>query len=228
MKVIPGLIFQLLEPSMVEVESLVHTPPVERCSFEAILSSKRQNKQNINHHWWTSLSSQQGQTHPEHCLSCQRQACWRISALRDESDRTGCVVIELKDAFPDIVLNHLYKHTPLQSTFGVIMLSIVNNRPLFWLSKCWSISGSSQGCDHSKISIWASQSGARLHVLEGYLIALDNMTSSSVWFVLLQMRMKPTKIDGSFCPVWIQAQAILDMRLHRNRYGALENWRGAA
>ena len=81
-----------------------------------------------------------------------------ISALRDESDRTGMrIVIELKkDAFPDIVLNHLYKHTPLQSTFGVIMLSIVNNRPAVDLTSqrnAGALSGSSQGCDHSKISI---------------------------------------------------------------------------
>ena len=54
-----------------------------------------------------------------------------ISALRDESDRTGMrVVIEVKrDAFEEVVLNNLYKHTPLQSTFGVIMLAIVNQRP---------------------------------------------------------------------------------------------------
>jgi DNA gyrase subunit A len=52
-------------------------------------------------------------------------------ALRDESDRHGMrVVIELKrDAYEEVVLNHLYKHTSLQSTFGVILLAIVNNRP---------------------------------------------------------------------------------------------------
>ena len=54
-----------------------------------------------------------------------------ISDLRDESSREGMrVVIELKkDANPNIVLNHLYKHTQLQDTFGVIMLALVNNEP---------------------------------------------------------------------------------------------------
>ena len=54
-----------------------------------------------------------------------------ISGLRDESDRTGMrIVVELKkDAVGQVVLNHLYKHTALQTTFGVILLSIVNAQP---------------------------------------------------------------------------------------------------
>lgn len=143
-----------------------------------------------------------------------------ITALRDESDRTGMrIVIELKkDAFPDIVLNHLYKHTPLQSTFGVIMLSIVNNRPAILTLK--------EMLEHylahrKDVTIRRSQyelrkARARLHILEGYLIALDNIDE------LIRLIRSSKNADEArprlmevFALSDIQAQAILDMRLHR-------------
>ena len=143
-----------------------------------------------------------------------------ISALRDESDRTGMrIVVELKkDAFPDIVLNHLYKHTPLQSTFGVIMLSIVNNRPAVLTLK--------EMLEHylahrKDVTIRRSQyelrkARARLHILEGYLIALDNIDEliRLIRSSLNADEARP-KLMEAFALSEIQAQAILDMRLHR-------------
>ena len=143
-----------------------------------------------------------------------------ISALRDESDRTGMrIVIELKkDAFPDIVLNHLYKHTPLQSTFGVIMLSIVNNRPAVLTQRKML----EHYLAHRKdVTIRRSQyelrkARARLHILEGYLIALDNIDELIRLICSSQNadEARP-KLMAAFALSEIQAQAILDMRLHR-------------
>ncbi|MCO6472759.1 MAG: DNA topoisomerase 4 subunit A, partial [Melioribacteraceae bacterium] len=102
-----------------------------------------------------------------------------ISNIRDESDRDGLrVVIELKrDAQPAVVLNQLFKHTQMQITFGVIMLALVNGVPKVLSLK--EIMG--HFLDHrmdvlvrrTKYELDAAEK--RAHILEGYIIALDNI-----------------------------------------------------
>jgi len=102
-----------------------------------------------------------------------------ISRLRDESDRRGMrVVIELKrDAVSDVVLNQLFKLTPLQRTFGVTMLSIVNGRPMVLGLKEML----SEFIEHRRTVIVRrtrfelGKARARVHILEGLLIALENI-----------------------------------------------------
>ena len=102
-----------------------------------------------------------------------------ISDLRDESDRTGMrIVIELKkDAYPEVVLNNLWKHTPMQDSFGVIMLALVDDRPrLLNLKELLQYF-----IDHRKEIITRAtafdlrKAEARLHILEGLKIALDHL-----------------------------------------------------
>lgn len=143
-----------------------------------------------------------------------------ISALRDESDRSGMrIVIELKrDSYPEIVVNHLYKHTPLQTTYGIIMLAIVNNRPVVLTLKEMMAHYISHRRDITirRCQYELRKAKARLHVLEGYLIALDNIDE------LIRLirssknseEARPRLMDA-FGLSEIQAQAILDMRLHR-------------
>jgi DNA gyrase subunit A len=102
-----------------------------------------------------------------------------ISDLRDESDRRGMrIVIELKrDAIPKVVLNKLYKHTPLQTTFGVNMVALVDNVPRTLSLR--EVIG--HYVDHQREVIVRRtkyelrRSEERAHVLEGYLIAMDNL-----------------------------------------------------
>ena len=143
-----------------------------------------------------------------------------ISALRDESDRSGMrIVIELKrDAYPEVVLNHLYKHTPLQNTFGVILLAIVNQRPRI-LSLKEMIS---HYIAHRREVILRRtryelrKAKERAHILEGYRIALDNIDE-----VIALIRASRTTEDARlglmdrFGLSEIQANAILEMRLQR-------------
>jgi DNA gyrase subunit A len=143
-----------------------------------------------------------------------------ITALRDESDRKGMrVVVELRrDVVKEVVLNHLYKSTSLQSTFGINMLAIVNNRPMTLglkdiLSKYIS---HRRDVTMRRCQFDLRKALARLHLLEGYLIALDNIDEV--------IRIVRSSKDGnearprlmeSFGLSEIQAQAILDMRLQR-------------
>jgi len=143
-----------------------------------------------------------------------------ISALRDESDRRGMrVVIELKrDAVPQVVLNHLYKHTALQSTFGVILLSIVQNRPMVlslremlqhYISHRRDVTIRRTRYDLRKAE-------ERQHILAGYLIALDNIDEVIALIRASQTGEEARKaLIGRFDLSEIQAQAILDMRLQR-------------
>jgi DNA gyrase subunit A len=102
-----------------------------------------------------------------------------ISDLRDESDRRGMrIVIELKrEAIPKVVLNKLYKHTPLQTTFGVNMVALVDNVPRTLSLR--EVLG--HYIDHQREVIvrrtqyQLRQAESRAHVLEGLLIALDNL-----------------------------------------------------
>jgi DNA gyrase subunit A len=143
-----------------------------------------------------------------------------ITDLRDESDRDGIrVVIELKrDAIPQIVLNQLYKHTQLQSTFGVIMLALVNGVP-----KIMDLREMIQHfLDHRhQVVIRRSeydlrQALAREHILEGLKIAVDHIDE-----VVEIIRASPdtetanARLQERFELSEIQAKAILDMRLGR-------------
>ncbi len=144
-----------------------------------------------------------------------------ISDLRDESsDREGVrVVIELKrNEIPLVVLNNLYKHTPLEITFGVIMLALVNNRPEVLNLK--QILG--HFLDHRRevvvrrTAYELKKAEERAHILEGLKIALDNLDAV---ITLIRRSQSPdearTGLMRQFGLTEIQANAILDMRLQR-------------
>ena len=141
-----------------------------------------------------------------------------ISDLRDESSREGMrVVIELKkDANPNIVLNHLYKHTQLQDTFGVILLSLVNNEPMVLnLKQILELYLKHQEEVITRRSRYElNKAEERAHILQGLLIALDHIDE-----VIRIIRSSKNvaeakeKLIESFGLTDIQAQAIVDMRL---------------
>jgi DNA gyrase subunit A len=144
-----------------------------------------------------------------------------ISDLRDESsDREGVrVVIELKrNEIPLVVLNNLYKHTQLETTFGVIMLALVNNRP--------EVLNLKQILHHflehrrevvvRRTTYELRKAEERAHILEGLKIALDNLDAV---IALIRRSQSPdearTGLMRQFTLSEIQANAILDMRLQR-------------
>jgi len=143
-----------------------------------------------------------------------------ISEVRDESDRDGTrVVIELKkDAMAEIIMNNLYKATPMQTTFGIILLAVHNKEPkIFNLPQVLNIF-----LNHRKTVIIRrtifdlEKAKARAHILEGLKIALDNIDE-----VIKIIRASTTDTDANekLCAAFdlseIQAKAILDMRLGR-------------
>lgn len=141
-----------------------------------------------------------------------------ITDLRDESNREGMrVCIELRrDVNPNVVLNQLYKHTQMQDTFGVIMLALVNNEP--------KVMNLKDMMDHylrhqkevvgRRIRYELNKAQERAHILEGLLIALDNIdevihiirNSENVQLAKAQLTERFELTDA-------QAQAIVDMRL---------------
>ncbi|MDR1990698.1 MAG: DNA gyrase subunit A [Acidobacteriaceae bacterium] len=143
-----------------------------------------------------------------------------ISDLRDESDREGMrIVIELKRGeVPDVVLNNLYKHTPLQTSFGIIMLAIVGGRPkvLTLLELVESFVEFRREIVRRRTEFELRKAEARYHILEGLKIALDHLDA-----VIALIRASKTvgeARDGlmtNFGLSQIQAQAILDMQLQR-------------
>src|SRR6184192_938363 len=102
-----------------------------------------------------------------------------ISDLRDESDRDGMrIVIELKRGeVPEVILNNLYKHTPLQSSFGIIMLAIVGGRPkvLNLLQLVESFVEFRRDVVRRRTEFELRKAEARYHILEGLKIALDHL-----------------------------------------------------
>ncbi|MEA2019298.1 MAG: DNA gyrase subunit A [Campylobacterota bacterium] len=143
-----------------------------------------------------------------------------ISEVRDESDREGIrVVIELKkDAMSEIVMNNLYKATPMQTTFGIILLAVHNKEPkIFNLPQVLNIF-----LNHRKTVIIRrtifdlEKAKARAHILEGLKIALDNIDE-----VIKIIRASANDADANekLCAAFdlteIQAKAVLDMRLAR-------------
>jgi len=143
-----------------------------------------------------------------------------ISDLRDESDRDGMrIVVELKRGeVPDVVLNNLYKHTPLQSSFGIIMLAIVGGRPkvMTLLELVESFIDFRRDVVRRRTEFELRKAEARYHILEGLKIALDHL--DAVITLIRASRSVPEARDGlmtQFGLSQIQAQAILDMQLQR-------------
>jgi DNA gyrase subunit A len=143
-----------------------------------------------------------------------------ISDLRDESDREGMrIVIELKRGeVAEVVLNNLYKHTPLQTSYGVIMLAIVGGRPkvLNLLEIIENFVEFRRDVVRRRTEFELKKAEARYHILEGLKIALDQLDAV---IKLIRGSKTPAEArDGlvtSFKLTPIQAQAILDMQLQR-------------
>jgi len=143
-----------------------------------------------------------------------------ISEIRDESDRQGMrVVLDLKkDEIADVVLNQLYKNTPLQKSFGIILLSIVNNKP--------EILNLKQILEHfimhrrtivyRRTTYDLKKAEQRAHILEGLKIAISNMEEV---VDLIKQSASPQEAKSGlmerFTLSEIQAQSILEMRLQR-------------
>ncbi|HKW86267.1 MAG TPA: DNA gyrase subunit A, partial [Nitrospiraceae bacterium] len=143
-----------------------------------------------------------------------------ISDLRDESDRDGFrIVIELKRSeIPLVVLNNLYKHTQMQSTFGVIMLALVHNRPEVLNLKqiLEAFIEHRREVVVRRTTFELRKAEERAHVLEGLKIALDNLDAV---ITLIRRAQSPevarTGLMQRFRLSEIQANAILDMKLQR-------------
>ena len=141
-----------------------------------------------------------------------------ITDLRDESDRQGMrICIELrKDVNPSILLKNLYKHTQLQDTFGVIMLALVNNEPkilnLLDMLKHYLEHQKDVVTRRTKYDL--NKAEERAHIVEGLLIALDNIDE-----IIALIRGSQTtqeakeKLMNRFSLTEVQATAITDMRL---------------
>ncbi|HEY5261030.1 MAG TPA: DNA gyrase C-terminal beta-propeller domain-containing protein, partial [Solirubrobacteraceae bacterium] len=141
-----------------------------------------------------------------------------ISDLRDESDKRGMrLVIELKrDAIPKVVLNKLYKHTPMQTTFGVNMVALVDGVPRT-LSLREAIH---YYVEHQREVVVRrskhelAKCEARAHILEGLLIAIDNL--DAVIELIRAAKDRESAREGlvkRFKLTVVQAQAVLDLRL---------------
>ena len=143
-----------------------------------------------------------------------------ISDLRDESDRDGMrIVIELKRGeMPDVVLNNLYKHTPLQTTFGIIMLAIAGGRPkvLNILEVIEHFIEFRREVVRRRTEFELRKAEARAHILEGLKIALDHLDEV---IKLIRGSKSPAEArEGlmvQFRLSQLQSQAILDMQLQR-------------
>ena len=143
-----------------------------------------------------------------------------ISDLRDESDRDGMrIVIELRRGeIPEVVLNNLYKHTSLQSTFGIIMLAIVAGRPqvLTLLDLLEHFLEFRREVVRRRTEHELRKADARAHILEGLKIALDRLDAV---IHLIRAAKTPTEaragLMDQFELTQKQAQAILDMQLQR-------------
>jgi DNA gyrase subunit A len=143
-----------------------------------------------------------------------------ISDLRDESDRQGMrVVIELKrDAVAEVLLNQLYKHTPMQESFGVNMLAIVDGRPkLLSLKDALVVYLRHRREVVVRRTVYdLRKAEERLHILAGLKIALENLDRA---IEIIRAAPDPATarqgLMGEFGLSQLQAQAILDMRLQR-------------
>lgn len=143
-----------------------------------------------------------------------------ITDLRDESDRNGMrVVVEMRrDVNPSVVLNNLYKHTSMQSTFGINMLAIVNNEPkiLNLRDVLYHYLQHQIEVIRRRTIFDLKKAEARAHILEGLRIALDHL--DEVIALIRASRTTDIAREGlmeTFSLSVEQAQAILDMRMQR-------------
>ncbi len=143
-----------------------------------------------------------------------------ISDIRDESDRSGMsIVIELKRGeVGDVILNNLYKHTALQSSFGIIMLAIIGGRPrvLTLAELVDNFIEFRRDVVRRRTEFELRKAEARAHILEGLKIALDHLDAV---IALIRAAKNPGEaregLMAQFGLTQIQAQAILDMQLQR-------------
>ncbi|MFZ5564036.1 MAG: DNA gyrase subunit A [Thermodesulfobacteriota bacterium] len=143
-----------------------------------------------------------------------------IRYVRDESDKDGMrIAIGLKkNQFADVVVNQLYKHTPLESTFGINLLAVVNNRPelltLKEILEYFILHRKEVIIRRTRFDLKKAEE--RAHILEGLKIALDNLDEV---VALIRRSASPadarTGLMEKFGLTQIQAQAILDMRLQK-------------
>ena len=158
-----------------------------------------------------------------------------ISDIRDETDREGIrIVIELKRGeTPEIVLNQLFKHTQLQTSFGIILLSVLNNQPkIFTLKQLIDL------FIHFRLEVITRRSRfelrkakARAHILEGFKIILDHLDEA---ITIIRASNLPSEAKASLMERFelteTQALAILEMRLQRltglEREKILEEYNG--
>ncbi|OGD12251.1 MAG: DNA gyrase subunit A [Candidatus Aminicenantes bacterium RBG_13_62_12] len=143
-----------------------------------------------------------------------------IADIRDESDREGLrIVFELKRGdLPEVVLNNLYKHTALQTSFGIIFLSIVDKQPklLGLLDIMKHFLSHRQDVIRRRTRFELKKAEARAHILEGLTIALDHLDA-----IIALIRRSKTVEDARnglitrFHLTHIQAQAILEMQLQK-------------
>ncbi|MFW5489439.1 MAG: DNA gyrase subunit A [Desulfovibrio sp.] len=143
-----------------------------------------------------------------------------VSDLRDESDRNGIrIVLDLKKGtIPDIITNSLYKYTPLQTSFGINMMAVVDNRPMLLNLKqvLYYFLLHRREVILRRTRFDLEKAEARAHILEGLRIALDNI--DEVVSIIRSSANAPeakTRLMERFGLSDIQSQAILDMRLQR-------------
>ncbi|MGH2577522.1 MAG: DNA gyrase subunit A, partial [Actinomycetota bacterium] len=143
-----------------------------------------------------------------------------IADIRDESSREGMrIVLDIRKGEPSqVILNNLYKLTPLQDTFGIIMLAIVDQRPrvLNLLEVCELFVDFRRDVVRRRTAFELRKAEARAHVLQGYLTALDNLDA------VIALIRGSADVDAARAGLQeqfelseIQAQAILDLRLQR-------------
>ena len=143
-----------------------------------------------------------------------------VADLRDESDRRGMrIVIELRRGeVPEVVLNNLYKHTALQTSFGIIALAIVAGRPrvLPLLDLAEHFLDFRREVVRRRVEHDLAKAEARIHVLEGLEVALDHLDAV---IALIRASRNPAEAKRGlverFSLTEIQAQAILDLQLQR-------------
>src|SRR5438034_1806503 len=129
------------------------------------------------------------------------------------------IVIELKRGeVPDVILNNLYKHTPLQSSFGIIMLAIIGGRPkvMNLLELVETFVEFRREVVRRRTEFELRKAEARYHILEGLRIALDHL--DAVIKLIRESKTVPEARDGligTFGLSQLQSQAILDMQLQR-------------
>lgn len=143
-----------------------------------------------------------------------------IADIRDESDREGMrIVIEIKKGeFPEVILNNLYKHTSLQTSFGIIMLAIVDKQPkvlsLFDMMRYFI--AHRQDVVRRRTRFELKKAELRAHILEGLTIALDHL--DEIISLIRSSRTVDQARKGlitNFSLTKVQAQAILDLQLQK-------------